>query len=62
MQKENLSTTAVATEPSQESVELNLKISGKREQILTLLEQMNAVSGFSVLQGSFIVSTSRNIS
>ena len=60
MQKENLSTTAVSTAGYQEAVELNLTISGAREQILHLLEQMNAIPGFSVLKGSFIVSISRN--
>lgn len=60
MQNKDLSTTAVATAKFQEAVELNLTISGAREQILHLLEQMNAVPGFSVLKGSFIVSISRN--
>lgn len=60
MQNKDLSTTAVSTARFQEAVELNLTISGAREQILHLLEQMNAVPGFSVLKGSFIVSTSRN--
>ncbi len=60
MQKENPLTTAVSTANRQEAVELNLTIRGAREQILLLLEQMDSVPGFSVLKGSFIVSTPRN--
>ncbi len=60
MQKENPLTTAVSTAAYQEAVELNLTIRGAREQILHLLEQMDSVPGFSVLKGSFIVSTLRN--
>jgi hypothetical protein len=57
MKKQNLSSTAVSTANYQEAVELNLTIRGAREQILRLLEQMDSVSGYSVLKGSFIVST-----
>lgn len=56
MQKENSLTTAVQTVASQEDVLLNLTISGAREQILSLLEQMRAVPGYSVVKGSFVVS------
>lgn len=56
MQKESSPTTAVQTIDCQEDVVLNLTISGAREQILSLLEQMGAVPGFSVVKGSFIVS------
>ena len=60
MQKENSPTMAVHTTGCQEDVVLNLTISGAREQILSLLEQMDAVPGFSVVKGSFIVSIPRN--
>ncbi len=60
MQKEVQPTTAVQTVSCQEDVVLNLTISGAREQILSLLEQMDAVSGFSIVKGSFIVLSSRN--
>ncbi|MBK8904888.1 MAG: hypothetical protein IPM53_27155 [Anaerolineaceae bacterium] len=60
MQKESQPTTAAPTNSCQEDVVLNLTISGAREQILCLLEQMDAISGFSVLKGSFIVSAPRN--
>ena len=55
-QKEHPSTTAVSAVTCQEDVILNLTISGAREQIQFLIEQMDAVPGFSVLKGSFIVS------
>ena len=57
MQKESAPTTAVQPPTCQEDVVLNLTISGAREQILSLLEQMGAVPGFSVVKGSFIVSS-----
>lgn len=60
MQKESQPTTAVPANGCQEDVVLNLTISGAREQILCLLEQMDDVSGFSVVKGSFIVSSPRN--
>ncbi|WP_420629647.1 hypothetical protein [Candidatus Leptofilum sp.] len=60
MQKENQIKTAVQSNPFQEDVVLNLTISGAREQILCLLEQMDDITGFSVLKGSFIVSHTRN--
>jgi len=60
MQKESQSVTAGSPAICQEDVVLNLTISGAREQILSLLEHMDAVPGFSVVKGSFIVSTSRN--
>lgn len=59
MQQESRSTMAVQSVDSQEDVVINLTISGAREQILCLLEQMDAVPGFSVLKGSFIVSYKR---
>jgi hypothetical protein len=60
MQKESQSTTAVQAVACQEDVVLNLTISGAREQILCLLEQMDNIAGFSVLKGSFIVSNTRH--
>lgn len=60
MQEKKQSLEAVQSTDCHEDVVLNLSISGTHEQILSLLEQMGAVSGFSVLKGSFIVSTSRN--
>lgn len=62
MQKESQSVTAVPPAVCEEDVVLNLTISGAREQILSLLEQMDAVPGYSIVKGSFIVSTSRNSS
>ena len=59
MQKESQTKTAVSSGMSQEDVVLNLTISGAREQILCLLEQMDHIAGFSVLKGSFIVSNAR---
>lgn len=60
MQKESQAKTAVQAAAYQEDVVLNLTISGAREQILSLLEQMDDIAGFSVLKGSFIVSHTRN--
>lgn len=60
MQKESQPAAAVQVAACEEDVVLNLTISGAREQILSLLEQMDAVPGYSVVKGSFIVSTSRN--
>ena len=60
MQKENSPTMAMQATSCQEDVVLNLTISGAREQILSLLEQMDTVPGFSVVKGSFIVSTPRD--
>ncbi|MCA9919675.1 MAG: hypothetical protein KC445_17075 [Anaerolineales bacterium] len=60
MHKESQLKTATQAAGSQEDVVLNLTISGAREQILSLLEQMDAVAGFSVLKGSFIVSQPRS--
>jgi len=40
-----------------EDVVLNLTLTGARECILDLLEQMDTVEGFSVLDGSFIVNS-----
>ena len=59
MQKESHSSTADHQADRQEDVVLNLTISGAREKILSLLEQMEAVPGFSVVKGSFIVSSNR---
>ncbi len=44
-------------EDKREDVVLNLTLTGARECILDLLEQMESVKGFSVLDGSFIVNT-----
>ena len=44
-------------EETPEDVVLNLTLTGARECILDLLEQMDAVKGFSVLDGSFIVNS-----
>ena len=60
MQKESQAKTAVQTAGNHEDVVLNLTISGAREQILCLLEQMDDISEFSILKGSFIVSQPRN--
>lgn len=60
MQKESQTTTAVPPIVCQEDVVLNLTISGAREQILCLLEQMDTIPGFSVVKGSFIVSNTRS--
>lgn len=46
-----------ADEDKREDVVLNLTLTGARECILDLLEQMDSVKGFSVLDGSFIVNT-----
>lgn len=62
MQKESASSTAAQAVACQEDVVLNLTISGAREQILHLLEQMDAVTGYSIVKGSFIVSNTRNTS
>ncbi|MBK7894601.1 MAG: hypothetical protein WAS33_21445 [Candidatus Promineifilaceae bacterium] len=62
MHKESQAKTAVQAAAYQEDVVLNLTISGAREQILCLLEQMDNIAGFSVLKGSFIVSHPRNTS
>ena len=61
MQKESQSLTAVQSADCQEDVVLSLTLSGAREKILSLLEQMEDVSGFSVVKGSFIVSHHRDI-
>ena len=61
MQKESSPTTTVQTNTGQEDVVLNLTISGAREQILSLLEQMGAVPGFSVVKGSLIVCKSGSV-
>jgi hypothetical protein len=62
MQKESQPAATIPVAVCQEDIVLNLTISGAREQILSLLEQMDAVPGFSIVKGSFIVSTSRNSS
>ena len=41
-----------------EDVVLNLTLAGARECILDLLEQMDSVEGFYVLDGSFVVNSS----
>ena len=61
MQKEKHS-KRVAQLNTEEDVVLNLTISGAREQILCLLEQMDHIAGFSVLKGSFVVSNGRSSS
>ena len=38
-------------------VTLNLTVQGERKRIMNLLEQMNLVSGYSVLKGSFTAKT-----
>lgn len=42
-------------EPQQDDVVISLTLTGGRDCIMDLLEQMNAVKGFSVLEGSFTV-------
>ncbi len=44
---------AFENELPQEDVVLNLTLTGARECILDLLDQMDTVEGFSVLEGSF---------
>jgi len=60
MHKESTSRTALQAVSGQEDVVLNLTISGAREQILYLLEQMDSVPGFSIVKGSFVVSNTHN--
>lgn len=60
MHKESQVKPAMQTAGSQEDVVLNLTISGAREQILCLLEQMDTIAGFSVVKGSFVVSQPRS--
>lgn len=44
-------------EPQQKDVVLSLTLAGARDCIMNLLEQMDAVKGFSVLEGSFVVNS-----
>lgn len=61
IQKESQMATAVQpTGCCEEDVVLNLTISGAREKILSLLDQMDTLSGFSVVKGSFVVTGPRN--
>lgn len=41
--------------PQNKDVELTLTLRGGRDTIMSLLEKMNGVDGFSVLKGSFTV-------
>ena len=44
-------------EAERTDVVLNLTLTGARECIMKLLEEMDAVKGFSVLDGSFVVNS-----
>ncbi len=44
-------------EPDKKDVVLSLTLAGARDCIMNLLEQMDAIKGFSVLEGSFIVNS-----
>jgi hypothetical protein len=44
-------------EQEQKDVVLNLTLTGARDCILNLLEQMDTVKGYSVLEGSFVVNS-----
>ena len=44
------------TSSKQEDVVINLTLAGARDRIMDLLDRMDAVGGFSVLEGSFITS------
>lgn len=45
----------MVAESDRKDVVLNLTLTGARDSILNLLDQMEAVKGFSVLDGSFVV-------
>ena len=60
MQKKTQAITATLLTDHNEDVVLNLTLSGAKGTILTLLEQLDALSGFSVVKGSFIVANNRN--
>ncbi|MCP4359288.1 MAG: hypothetical protein GY796_14845 [Chloroflexi bacterium] len=43
----------------QKNVVLSLKVTGAKECIMDLLEQMDTIEGFSVLEGSFTTSLNK---
>jgi hypothetical protein len=47
-------------ESEQKDVILNLTLAGARDCIMKLLEEMDAVKGFSVLDGSFVVNSNQS--
>ena len=47
-----------AEEDEREDIVLNLTLAGARECLLDLLEQMDSLKGFSVINGSFFVNPS----
>ncbi|GIK58347.1 MAG: hypothetical protein HND44_17400 [Chloroflexi bacterium] len=47
-------------DPEQKDVVLNLTLTGARDCIMKLLEHMDAIQGFSVLDGSFVVSSNQS--
>jgi len=54
-------TTEIAeVELEQKDVVLNLTLTGARDCIMKLLEQMDAIKGFSVLDGSFVVNSNQS--
>ena len=54
-------TTDIAeVELEQKDVVLNLTLTGARDCIMKLLEQMDAIKGFSVLDGSFVVNSNQS--
>lgn len=57
-QKEYQQREDTYNKPEQKDVVLSLTVTGARECIMSLLEQMESVKGFSVLDGSFVVNSS----
>ncbi len=49
-------------EPEQKDVVLSLTLTGARDCIMKLLEHMDTVKGYSVLDGSFVVSSTQSTS
>lgn len=47
-------------DPEQKDVVLSLTLTGARECIMKLLEHMDAIKGYSVLDGSFVVSSNQS--
>ncbi|NJN54554.1 MAG: hypothetical protein HC804_07245 [Anaerolineae bacterium] len=62
MIEEQMGYTMETTEKEQEQrdVVLNLTLTGARDCIMKLLEQMDAIKGFSVLDGSFVVNSNQS--
>lgn len=62
MIEEQMAHTTERTEAEleQKDVVLNLTLAGARDCIMKLLEQMDAIKGFSVLDGSFVVNSNQS--